>query len=112
MVRTLPTVTRLQSVDRELTFAPDGTASCRLHLDRTTLFSGPLQIALMDDPSSRGLTAEPVIISAGKTEALLVVRHKAGEKLSPKATLRFRGTGDLGQGATVIAEVVVPIHQP
>ena len=33
MVRTLPTVTRLQSVDRELTFAPDGTASCRLHLD-------------------------------------------------------------------------------
>ena len=31
---------------------------------------------------------------------------------SPKATLRFRGTGDLGEGTTVIAEVVVPIRQP
>jgi hypothetical protein len=112
MVRTLPTVTRLQAVDRELTFSTDGTANCRLHLDRTTLFSGPLQIALMDDPSTRGLTAESVSIPAGKTEALLVVRRIPGEKLSPKATLRFRGTGDLGEGTTVIAEVVVPIHQP
>lgn len=112
MVRTLPTVTRLQVVDRELTFASDGTASCRLHLDRTSLFSGPLQICLMEDAASRGLTAESVSIPAGKTEALLVVRRIAGEKLSPKAALRFRGTGDLGEGTTVVTEVVVPIHQP
>ena len=112
MVRTLPTVTRLQAVDRELSLSADGTAYCRLHLDRTSLFSGPLQISLTEDAASRGLTAEPVIIPAGKTEALLVVRRNAGEKLSPKAALRFRGTGDLGEGTTVITEVVVPIHQP
>jgi hypothetical protein len=112
MVRTLPTVTRLQAVDRELTFSADGTASCRLHLDRTSLFSGPLQITLMEDAASRGLTAESVSIPAGKTEALLVVRRNPAERLSPKAALRFRGTGDLGGGTTVITEVLIPTHHP
>jgi hypothetical protein len=111
MVRTLPTVTRLQAVDRELTFAPDGTASCRLHLDRTSLFSGPLQIALANDPAS-GFTAETVSIPAGKAEATLIVRRSPGENLSPKAALRFCGTGDLGEGTTVVTEVLVPLRHP
>src|SRR6185436_16277520 len=60
MVRTLPTVTRLVADDRELSFAADGTATCRLRLERTSLFSGPLQISLHPTDQSRGFTAEPV----------------------------------------------------
>ena len=109
MVRTLPTVTRLQSLDRELTFSADGTANCRLKLERTSLFSGPLQILLCQDESCRGMSAEPVIIPAGQTEALVVIRRKPGEKLSSPATLRFRGTGDLDGDTLVVTEVWIPV---
>ncbi len=110
MVRTLPTVARLQALDRELTFGADDAAPCRLRLERTSLFSGPLTIALSQDESSRGFSADPVIIAPGTTEALIVVRRKSGEKLAPTATLRFRGTGDLGEGTIVVTEAVVPLR--
>jgi hypothetical protein len=110
MVRTLPTVTRLQGLDREFAFGPDGTATCRLRLERTSLFNGPMQIVLCQDESCRGIIAEPVVISAGQTEALVVIRRKPGEKLATKTMLRFRGTGDLGDGTIVVAEAVVPLR--
>ncbi|MGI8979432.1 MAG: hypothetical protein ACR2FY_09415 [Pirellulaceae bacterium] len=110
MVRTLPTVTRLQALDRELTFAADETATCRLRLERTSLFSGPLQIALCQDESCRGIISEPVIIPAGQAEVLVHIRHKPGEKLAPKAMLRFRGTGNLVGGTIVVAEAVVQLR--
>lgn len=110
MVRTLPTVARLLPLDRELAFAADGTATCRLRLERTSLFSGSLQISLCQDESSRGFSAEPVIIPPGQTEALIVIRRKPGEQLLPKAGLRFRGTGELGEGTTVVAEAVVQLR--
>src|SRR5678816_1154048 len=95
MVRTLPTVTRLVADDRELSFAADGTATCRLRLERTSLFSGPLQISLHPTDQSRGFTAEPVTIAAGQTESKLTVRRSATERPAEKPVLRFRGTGDL-----------------
>jgi hypothetical protein len=112
MVRTLPTVARLQGVDRQLLFSAEGIATCRLRLERTSLFSGPLQIALQEDAASRGFTAEPASIPAGQTEAVVLVRRSPSEKLSPKVSLRFRGTGDLGGGTTVLTEAVVPVLLP
>jgi hypothetical protein len=111
MVRTLPTVTRLQALDRELAFGEDDTATCRLRLERTSLFSGPLQIALCQDESCRGITAEPVIIPAGQAEALVFIRRKPSEKICPKSTLRFRGTGVLEGDTVVVAEAVVQLSQ-
>ena len=110
MVRTLPTVARLQPIDRELTFAASDTATCRLRLERTSLFTGPLQISLSQDESCRGFSADPVIIAPGKMETVIVVRRKSGEHLVPKAGLRFRGTGDLGEGTIVVTEAVVQLR--
>ena len=111
MVRTLPTVTRLQALDREITFGADDTATCRLHLERTSLFSGPLQIALCQDESCPGITAEPVIIPAGQTDAVVHIHRKPGEKLAAKAILRFRGTGVLEGDTVVVAEATVQLSQ-
>lgn len=108
MVRTLPTVARLVAEDRDLAFAADGTATCRLRLERTSLFTGPLQISLANLPASRGFTADPMIIPAGQTEAKLTIRRTSTAQLNSKLTFRFRGTGDLGEGTTVVTEAVVP----
>ena len=112
MVRTLPTVARLQAVDRELVLSADGTGKCRLRLERTPLFSGPLQIVLADDPSCRGFSAEPISIEAGAANATVIIRSVGGAKLPRTAMLRFRGTGDLSDGTLVVSETAIPVHLP
>ncbi len=114
MVRTLPTVARLRTVDRELALPAEGTVNCRLHLERTSLFSGPLQVALLDDPANAGVTAEQVVIPEGKSDALVALRRVPGQKLPPQATLRFRGTGNLeGEGGTIVlTEAAVSLQLP
>lgn len=109
MVRTLPTVARLQVLDREVKLSADGTARCRLRLERTPLFSGPLRIALVNDPKCRGGTAEPVNIPAGQSEATIVIRYDPSAKTPENSIFRFRGTGDLDGGTTVVAETTVAI---
>src|SRR5258708_14751414 len=56
MVRTLPQVAKLQAIDRELVVKPGGEAACRLELIRTSNFSGPARIELVQSTSSEGFS--------------------------------------------------------
>ncbi|MFN0018234.1 MAG: hypothetical protein ACKVP0_08250 [Pirellulaceae bacterium] len=110
MIRTLPTVARLLAVDHEIVLAPDGQASCRLRLERTSLFSGPLTIELVPEASSQGITAEPVVLPAGEKEVTVKLRAPPGTKLLQPAAFHFRGRGDLGGGTTVVTEATVAVR--
>jgi hypothetical protein len=112
MVRTLPTIARLQAIDREVMMSANGTAVCRLRLERTALFDGPLTITLVDDASSRGLIAQPVTIGARQNDVELLVRGTKGGEFNHPAKLRFQGRGDLTNGAVVVAEATVQLKLP
>jgi hypothetical protein len=111
MVRTLPTVARLQAVDREVMMSADGTATCRLRLERTPLFDGPLTITL-DDASSAGLAAEPQTIAAGQSEIVLQMRRRASQLPAKPAALHFVGRGELAGGTVVVTEATVHLKWP
>ena len=109
MVRTLPTVARLQAVDRDATTFTDGTAECHLRLERTPLFDGAMTITLVDDSAGRGFTADPVTIAAGQNDGVLLVRRKLNEQPSKHRTIRVRGRGELSDGTVVVAEATIQL---
>ncbi|MBI5761146.1 MAG: hypothetical protein HZA46_21690 [Planctomycetales bacterium] len=106
MIRTLPPVAKLKSVEREVVWQSDGSVECRLVLDRTANFSGSMRVELTNPPLSSQFTAEPVTIREGQSTATLTVRHHSGGSPSV-AVLRFRGVGDLSDGAQVVSEATV-----
>jgi hypothetical protein len=111
MIRTLPTVTRLVAVDRQVKLHEGRAAKCRVHLDRTSLFDGPLSVSLAEPAlaAAAGLVAAAVEIPAGRSDATIEIRALQGARLENDVWLRLRGTGDLGNGTTVVSETPVRV---
>jgi hypothetical protein len=109
MIRTLPTVTRLVAIDREASLTQGQSMKLRLRLDRTSLFAGPLVVSLAepDVAAAAGISAAPIEILAGHSEATIELRAAADARPAQQVSLRFRGTGDLGNGTTVVCETRV-----
>jgi hypothetical protein len=110
MIRPLPTVARLRSRERSLTLAPGASRQVVLQLDRTPVFSGPLQIELRDAPT--GLRLDPLTIAEGQSAAVATLHLPAEATLPPGTKMTFRGTGLLPPGTPgthVITEVTLPI---
>jgi hypothetical protein len=63
---------------------------------------------LAPPPSDTRFTAEPVTIREGQSTGTLTVRHHGSTSLSG-TVLRFRGVGDLGDGAKVVSEATVSV---
>ncbi len=110
MVRTLPPVAKLQSVDRGLTVRPGGTVDCRLEVVRTSNFGGPMQIELVGTGESPGFSAPSVTLQSHETKA--TVRVCVGSDVAPRAgaSAAFRATGSLGNDTVVISETRVPLN--
>ena len=102
MIRTLPTVVKLRAVNRELTAQPGGSIACPLVLDRTSHFTGPMQIQLLDPPV--GITAVPTSVAAGETHAEVNVRIDASLKLPANLKLNFRAIGTMNGDTQVVSE--------
>lgn len=106
MIRTLPTVAKLRSENRELTVSKEGTATCSLILDRTPLFSGPAKIELLDP--GIGISADRASIAAGQSRAEVVVHVRPSTMPRPR-TLTFRALGEMAGDVQVISEARVPV---
>jgi hypothetical protein len=105
MVRTLPTVVKLRSAERELV-ASDGTAVCSLALDRTPNFQGSMQITLVDPVS--GISAEAVTIGAKETSVEMSIRISTEKIQEPSSIpLRFRAVGKMEGDVQVVSETTV-----
>ena len=90
MLRTLPTVVRLKAPAGTQSVSPGGSISCKLQLQRTSNFSGPMQISLMQPPL--GVHADPITLKAGQNELEAIV-NVSDDALTGRHELRFRAPG-------------------
>jgi hypothetical protein len=111
MIRTLPTVTRLVAIDRAVRLRAGTAITCRLHLDRTPLFDGPVTVSLAEPAlaAAAGLSAAHVQIPAGRSEATIEIRAQGDAKPASSTWLRLRGTGELANGTVVVSETRVQV---
>lgn len=107
MIRTLPTVVKLRSVQRELTTQPGSTITCPLALDRTSHFTGPMQIQLIDPPP--GITAAPASFAVGQSQTEVIVQIDPSMKPQPNLKLKFRARGSMDGDTQVVSETMLPI---
>jgi hypothetical protein len=104
MVRTLPPVAKLRAVTKEILARPGEVAECALVLDRTT-FLGPADVVLAE---GAGCKAEAATMKGGQSE--IVVRVHVSDDNVEGRVLRFRATGVLESGDTVVTEASVPLR--
>ncbi len=107
MIRTLPAIVKLRSVNRKLTVHPGGSISCPLVLDRTSHFSGPMQIQLINPPP--GITAAATSVAAGESFAEISVQIDPSMKPPSNVWLKFRAQGTLDGNTQVISETTLPV---
>ena len=107
MVRTLPPVAKLRAVTSEVEARPGAVLTCKLVLDRTSTFTGPATVELVALP---GFTAEPVRLKEGEKQVAVTVRVGEGIRLPPDVALKFRATGNLPSGATLVTEATIAVR--
>lgn len=105
MIRTLPTVVKLRSVEREIVAEADGRTLCSLVLDRTPNFTGPMQIQLLDPVT--GISAEAATIGAGETSADVAIQTDRSILHDSSVPLRFRAVGTMDDDVQVVSEAMV-----
>ena len=110
MIRTMPTVVKLKSLDDSVTARPGATVRCQLVLDRTPNFDGAMDIELVEPEIRSGFTAERVRIEPGQTRAEVSVRIGDSASLPSDLSFKFRAVGQLREEVTVISEVAIPVR--
>jgi hypothetical protein len=118
MIRTLPTVVKLEALDEDLVLEELPAESrgggprevrCRLRVERTTNFPGPLDVQLVEQSAGTGVSMSPLTIAAGQTEGEAVLRVDVPPGTDDRWSLKLRGTGLLDDGIQVITECSVSL---
>ncbi len=107
MIRPLPTVVKLASVEEKVTAKPGDLVSCKLRLDRTSVFRGPMKIEMVSQEGS-GMRAEPVVLAPEDSTVSVDVQMPAGQLTLP-APIKFRATGQLPGYVSIISETDVTL---
>jgi len=112
MLRSMPPVVKLRVVDGAVSAAAGETVPCRLRLQRTSNFRGPMKVQLLNHSPVSGIAMRPAEFAAGKEELTveLVVTKTRSQK---PVSLLFRATGQL-KDRRIISEsrVELQIRQP
>lgn len=113
MLRTLPTVVKLSAVEPVLQVSPGGEAVCRLQLQRTSNFTGALELELVN---TAGCTAERAVIPAGDVAGEMRIRvpvqfpASASTGAQGSRDLLIRATGRMSNGMVVVTEARVALR--
>jgi hypothetical protein len=91
-----------------LAMTVDKPAEVRVRLDRDGGLDGPVRVELIAPKHIQGLTAEPLIVAAGESEAVLKLRFTAdaGPFNMPLVVRATHGTGDARHVAEMPLEIV------
>jgi len=108
MLRTMPPVVKLRSIDESISAAAGETVSCRLRLQRTSNFGGPMQVELLHPLSDSCVEVGTAMFAAGANETTVPVKVSSAKSDSP-ITLRFRATGQL-EDRILISETEVTLN--
>ena len=100
MLRTLPPVVKLKSLDQPITCHPGQSLDIRLQLERTSNFTGPMTFNLLADPTKSGCSLKPVTIPAN--ENVITCQVEIGQ-ITGTRKLTLRAAGQMA-GQTVITE--------
>ena len=104
MIRTLPPVVKLRAAS-SVVARRGGTATCKLVLERTSNFTGPVEVELVSPDAHAGFAADRARIEAGRSSVAVCVRV-AKTAVSGKV-LTFRATGQLPGDVKVVSEATV-----
>lgn len=107
MIRALPTLVRLRAAAGEVVARPGEAVALRFTLDRTARFPGPVELEMLESP---GFSAGKVRIEKGGTAAELKVSVARETPRPVRRELRFRATGKLSSGETVVTFATVLIN--
>jgi hypothetical protein len=108
MIRTLPPVVKLRAKDESIVAKPGAVMSCKLELERTSNFTGPMELVLVGSGPESGFTADPVHVAANQTAA--VVKVHVGKAVKPReVVLQFRALGKLAGATTVVTETSLSV---
>ena len=107
MIRTLPTVVKLRSVERELAASTENRIVCSLILDRTKNFAGSMQIQLLNPVP--GISADAVTISAGETSADVAIQIDRSIAQESSVPLQFRAVGLMDDDVQVVSDATVKL---
>ena len=108
MLRSMPPVVKLRSIDETVSAKAGETVSCRLRLQRTSNFDGPMKVELLNQLPDSCVEAGTAMFDAGKSETVIPVKVTSSKADSP-VTLRFRATGQL-RDRVLISETTVLLH--
>ncbi len=107
MIRTLPPIVKLKAIDTHLQGRPGETIECRLQVERTSNFLGPMQLTLIDVEGTP-CSAQPVSIPSGARRASIMLTLKTD--LPAKASkLRFRAVGQMPGETKVVTEATTEL---
>jgi hypothetical protein len=107
MIRPLPTVAKLRVREKSLALRAGEDRTCVLEVDRTTNFQDALRVELLDPPA--GLHMPAVVIAANAATAVASITVDPDWKMQAATQLKFRGTGELSPGVTVVSEFILPV---
>ena len=107
MIRPLPTVVKLAAVEGKVVARPGDPISCKLRLDRTSVFRGLMKIDMVPLEGS-GIRAESVVLAPEDSTVSVDVQIPAGQLTRP-IPLKFRATGQLPGYVSIISEADVTI---
>ena len=108
MLRSMPTVVKLTAMNRTLTASPGETMTCRLLLQRTSNFPGPMQLVLLHNEWFRR-DSESVSVAAGQTEISIPVQVPDSLPAGDLSPLQFRATGTMPDGTHIITQAEIDI---
>lgn len=108
MIRTLPPVVKLKAVDKTVNGRRGETVVCRLELERTSNFLGPMQVTLAN-ATDANCSAEPITIPARATEAKFALSLNT-QINADSCPICFRAVGELSPGTKVVTEAEVMLH--
>ncbi|HWB07651.1 MAG TPA: PPC domain-containing protein [Pirellulales bacterium] len=106
IIRTLPPVVKLEVLDKTLVARPGATLECRVRLERTPSFQGPMEIGLPH--LNPGFSAEPITIGAGATNAVVRL-HVASDAPARDTLLKLRACGHLRPDTPLVSEARVNV---
>lgn len=108
MLRSMPPVVKLKSLDETVTAARGETVAVHLRLQRTSNFPGPMKVELLNSSPESGIEIAASQFAAGQrdlTVPLAVTRNASGNAMP----LVFRATGQL-RDRKIISEARVELH--
>jgi hypothetical protein len=108
MLRSMPPVVKLKSVDESVSAEPGAVVPCQLRLQRTSNFPGPMKVELVNHTPESGIMMEPAEFAVRDEHLTVQLKVTKAQSINP-TTLVFRATGQL-RDRKIISETRIELQ--